>query len=179
MAARVRSKFDAEAVRKAARKGSEDALKSVGAYARKTAQRMVRKSSKPSAKGSPPHTRRGRLKKSILYGVEKERQAVVIGPAANLISQTQYYHEFGKTQSIRTKRRKYKIGSVGPVRTGPVFGKLRNREQVKRATELDKKLWPNAGGRKRRKYPKRPLMGPTLEKIMPVMSKFWADSVKK
>ena len=31
---------------------------------------------------------------------------------------------------------------------------------------------------RRRKYPKRPLMGPTLQKVAPQLPKLWEDSVK-
>jgi len=69
------------------------------------------------------------LKRSILFGVEKNRMAVVIGPAKSLIGISMTAHEFG-------------------------------------------------GMYRRRKYPRRPLMGPTLEKAAPRLPALWADSVK-
>ena len=126
---KVRVEFDAEAVKKAVKNGGVKALRSAGAYTRKAARNKVFKSRNSSATGSPPHTRRGLLKRSILFGVEKHRMAVVIGPAKSFIGISMTAHEFG-------------------------------------------------GMYRRRKYPKRPLMSPTLVKVAPQLPKLWADSVK-
>ena len=126
---KVRIEFDENQVLGAAKRGNTKALTRVGAYVRKTARNAVSRSRSASAPGKPPHTRRGLLKRSILFGVEKERQAVVIGPAFQFIGIAMTAHEFG--------------------------GKYR-----------------------RRKYPKRPLMGPTLTKAAPQLPKLWEDTVK-
>ena len=126
---KVRVEFDPAAVRNAVRRGAVRSLRQAGAYVRKAARHAVRKSDSASAPGTPPHTRRGLLKNSLLFGVEKSRMAVVIGPAHSFIGIAMTAHEFG--------------------------GKFR-----------------------RRKYPKRALMGPTLQKTAPQISKMWAESVK-
>ena len=127
--AKVRVEFDAEAVKNAVRKGGVKSLRQAGAYVRKAARHAVKKSPRASNAGTPPHTRRGLLKNSILFGVEKQRMAVVIGPAHSFIGIAMTAHEFGGTF-------------------------------------------------RRRKYPKRALMGPTLQKTAPQISKMWAESVK-
>lgn len=127
--AKVRVDFDPEAVKQAVQKGSVKSLRQAGAYVRKSARNAVSRSKHSSAPGTPPHTRRGLLKRSILFGVEKERQSVVIGPAYQFIGISMTAHEFG-------------------------------------------------GMYRHRKYPKRPLMGPTLLKTATQISKLWADSVK-
>jgi len=121
--------FDSAAVVNAVRNGNLKALRQAGAYIRKAARHAVQKSAKSSAPGTPPNTRQGLLKQSILFGVEKSRQAVVIGPAYRLIGITMTAHEFG--------------------------GMYRHRN-----------------------YPKRPLMGPTLVKTAPQISKLWENSLK-
>ena len=80
--------------------------------------------------GTPPNTRRGLLKQSLLFGVEKQRQSVVIGPAESFIGPAMTAHEFG-------------------------------------------------GIYRKRRYPKRPLMKPTLEKALPKLPALWENSVKK
>lgn len=127
--AKVRVEFDDDAVKSAGQKCGVKALRSAGAYTRKAARNAVAKSKHSSTPGTPPNNRRGLLKRSILFGVEKHRMAVVIGPAESLIGITMTAHEFG-------------------------------------------------GMYRRRKYPRRPLMGPTLEKVAPQLPKLWADSVK-
>ena len=127
--AKVRVEFDSDAVRNAVRRGGVQSLRQAGAYVRKAARHAVKKSSRASAAGTPPHTRRGLLRNSILFGVEKHRMAVVIGPAYEFVGISMTAHEFG-------------------------------------------------GMYRRRRYPKRALMGPTLQKTAPNISKMWADSVK-
>ena len=127
--ARVRVVFDSDAVRNAVRKGGVKSLRQAGAYVRKAARHAVKKSPKASSAGTPPHTRRGLLKRSLLFGVEPRRMAVVIGPAYQFVGISMTAHEFG-------------------------------------------------GMYRRRKYPKRALMEPTLQKTAPKISKMWADSVK-
>ena len=129
MNTKIRIEFDEEKVLNAVKSGNVKALRSAGAYVRKSARNAVSRSSKASSPGMPPHTRRGLLKRSILFGVEKQRQSVVIGPAKSLIGVSMTAHEFG-------------------------------------------------GMYRRRKYPRRPLMGPTLLKTAPALSTRWADSVK-
>ena len=126
---KVRIEFDSDAVRNAVRRGGVKSLRQAGAYVRKAARHAVKKSSRASAAGTPPHTRRGLLRNSILFGVEKHRMAVVIGPAYEFVGISMTAHEFG-------------------------------------------------GMYRRRRYPKRALMGPTLQKTAPNISKMWADSVK-
>ena len=126
---KVRVEFDSDAVRNAVRGGGVKSLRQAGAYVRAAARHSVRKSPRASAAGTPPHTRRGLLKRSLLFGVEPRRMAVVIGPAYRFVGLSMTAHEFG-------------------------------------------------GMYRRRKYPKRALMGPTLQKTAPNISKMWADSVK-
>lgn len=126
----VRIEMEDENVLKAVKRSSNKALRSAGAYVRKTAQNAVSKSPKSSSPGTPPHTRRGLLRRSILFGVEKERMTVVIGSAESFIGISMTAHEFG-------------------------------------------------GMYRRRKYPKRPLMEPSLEKASPHIPKMWEDAVKQ
>ena len=126
----VRIEFYDNAVRDAVKNSSSAPLRRAGAYIRKSARNAVSRSKNSSAPGSPPHTRRGLLKRSILFGVEKHRMTVVIGPAESFIGISMTAHEFG-------------------------------------------------GIYRHRKYPKRPLMGPTLQKVAPQLPKLWEDSVKK
>jgi len=104
-------------------------LRRSGAYIRKAARNRVSQSEKASMPGMPPHTRRGLLKNAVLFGVEKQTQSVVIGPAESFIGTAMYAHEFG-------------------------------------------------GRYKRQRYPKRPLMAPTLIAAASHLPKLWEKSVK-
>ena len=130
MPVKMRFELDSRRLLGIINKANYKALRSAGAYVRKSARNAVHKSKRASEKGTPPHTRRGLLKRSILFGVDKSRMSVVIGPAKKFIGISMIAHEFG-------------------------------------------------GLYRRRRYPKRPLMGPTLNKTAPQLPKLWENAVKK
>jgi len=121
--------FDERRVLIAVQDGNNVALRRAGAYIRKAARNQVSASDRASIPGTPPHTRRGLLKNSLLFGVEKRAQSVVIGPAESFIGTAMVAHEFG-------------------------------------------------GLYRKRRYPKRRLMGPTLEKTASKLPSLWEKSVK-
>ena len=70
-------------------------LKRTGAYVRRVAQSKVKTSPDASTPPAPPHTRRGALKRGLLFGVEKDRNRVVIGPGFRFVGTSMAAHEFG------------------------------------------------------------------------------------
>ena len=130
MSVKMRFDFDERRLLGAVQKANYSSLRRAGAYIRATARNVVHRSQKSSTPGTPPHTRRGLLRRSLLFGVDKQKMSVVIGPAKKFIGISMTAHEFG-------------------------------------------------GMYRRRRYPKRPLMGPTLTKSAPQLPKLWANAVKK
>ena len=110
-------------------KASVEMLRRMGAYVRTVARRKVKTSERPSTPGTPPHSRTGALKRGILFGVDKRRESVVVGPSERFVGTSAAAHEFG-------------------------------------------------GAYKRERYPKRPLMGPSLKESAPRLAKMWRDAVK-
>ena len=121
--------FDANGLVARAAKASVDVLRRMGAYIRRAAQSKVRQSRNPSQPGEPPHTRRGALKRGILFGVDRRTNSVVVGPSIRFVGTSMQAHEFG-------------------------------------------------GGYKRERYPKRPLMGPSLRESAPHLARMWENAVK-
>ena len=121
--------FDAEGLAARVAKASVEVLKRMGAYVRTVARRKVHTSDRPSTPGTPPHSRTGALKRGILFGVEKRRQSVIVGPSEKFVGTSMVAHEFG-------------------------------------------------GGYKLERYPKRPLMGPSLKESAPHLGKMWRDAGK-
>ena len=110
-------------------RASREFLKRAGAYVRRVAQRKVVTSPKPSLPGQPPHSRRGLLKRGLLFGVEPDGESVLVGPGFRFVGESMSAHEFG--------------------------GKYRKE-----------------------RYPKRPLMGPSLKESVPHLAKMWDGAVK-
>ena len=121
--------FDADGLVARVAKASVDILRRMGAYVRTVARRKVKTSERPSTPGTPPHSRTGALKRGILFGVKKRRNAVVVGPSERFVGTSAAAHEFG-------------------------------------------------GAYKRERYPKRPLMGPSLKESAPRLARMWQDAVK-
>jgi hypothetical protein len=92
---KCRSRFDVRKVRKKADTGTFKSLNHAAAAIRLTARRSIRRSPKKSASGKPPHTRRGLLKRALLYNVDKSRMRAVIGPAYSIAGRSGSAHEFG------------------------------------------------------------------------------------
>lgn len=126
---RVRTKSEVRRVKRKAQQRTFTSLGHAGAAIRLTARRSIRRRKTASAPGQPPHTRRGQLRRSIAYAVEKARQRVLVGPDAAFVGPSGAAHEFG--------------------------GRIR-----------------------RERFPKRPFMGPSLEKMRPRLPKLWANSIR-
>ena len=92
---KCRSRFDTRKVRKKADAGTFKSLNHAAAAIRLTARRSIRRSPKESAVGTPPHTRRGLLKRALLYNVDRAKMRAVIGPAYSIAGRSGSAHEFG------------------------------------------------------------------------------------
>jgi len=187
----VSIKDETRKVAKLAEKANRKNLGKAGAYVRGVAQRMIKVSPEPSAPGTPPHTRKGRLKKAILYGVERSAQEVVAGPTRSAIGLIGHAHEFGGTEPAKKPRsrkpRKWKldIGGHGPLRTDGKsvvgVGRLRTAAQIRRAWDIVVSLPEAKGGMaapKPRHYPPRPFMGKALEISRERLPAMWHNSLK-
>ncbi len=89
-----------DAVKKAVRRAAWKNLAHAAAGLRLAAQHSIKTRKTFSQPGTPPHTRQGALRRSILFAVESDTTAV-IGPSANLISDVARAHEHGGKQRPR------------------------------------------------------------------------------
>lgn len=107
----ARTEFYADQLMGAVKYANRKSLRRAGAYVRKIARNMIHRSRKSSAPGNPPNTRRGQLKRSILFGLDEDARGVVIGPAKSIIGLAATPHEYGG----RFRGRKYpKRPFMGP-----------------------------------------------------------------
>ena len=93
----VKGKVDYRGVMARIKRKEIKSLSHAAGALRLAAIRSIKQSPKASAPGQPPHTRKGLLRKSILYSLleEKGMQAAVIGPSFDLIGLAGKAHEFG------------------------------------------------------------------------------------
>ncbi len=117
--AKIRTRFKGGKVLKAARRGSIESLGHAGAAIRLVARRSIRRSAEPSEPGKPPHTRKGQIKKAIVYAVEKQREDVVVGPDYSVVGPSGMAHEHGgRFRGQRFRKRPF---------MGPALEKVRPR----------------------------------------------------
>jgi len=184
---RARTKSSIKKVRAKAKTASIKSLGHAAGTIRKTARRSIRKGKKSSTPGTPPHTRKGQIRRSILYSVEKELQMAIIGPSSQLVGDIAQAHEHGGRQKPKFRKPFWALrrGGVGPIRrttSGFAFARLETARQVQRARELA----PQATAFYRQRYqsqqpnvyPKRPFMGPALDKTRARLPRHWAGSVR-
>jgi hypothetical protein len=86
---------------------------------------MIRAATNKSASraGSAPHTRKGLLKRAILFAIERRRGSVVIGPSAMVADDVGAAHEHGG----RFRKRRY------PRRPFMLPALMKNMEKIPRA----------------------------------------------
>ncbi|MCY3019534.1 MAG: hypothetical protein NTW87_10970 [Planctomycetota bacterium] len=192
LSARVKLKDNSAKVLKAVARETQKNLGKAGAYIRGIAMRSIKVSPEKAAPGKPPHTRKGRLKKAIVFAVNKAEESVVIGPTFSNVGKIGRTHEFGgeeppKKTKVRKPNWKLDVGGHGPVRVEGFdshYAKLRTTAQVQRAEQLAKDVTAIAEQRaqsastKTRHYPPRPFMEPALSVAKERLPKLWANSVK-
>ena len=126
---KVTTKKSIDKVKRKAQQGNFKSLGHAAATIRLVARRSIRRRQTAAMPNSPPNTRRGQLKRSIMYAIDKQRGVALIGPDFDVIATAGKAHEFG--------------------------GKFR-----------------------REHYPKRPFMGPALEKVKDRLPPMWAGSIR-
>lgn len=115
----VRTRSYTELVRKRAKDATFRNLTHAAATLRLTARRSLRRRKRPSAPGQPPSSPTGRLRRSILYAVDRPRQRAVIGPSKELIGPAGQEHEHGAhVRKERFQKRPF---------MGPAFERIRPR----------------------------------------------------
>jgi len=111
IAAKAKIKFDAQRIAKAAKRGNITSVGHAAAAIRLAARHSIRKSPKRSRAGTPPNTRKGRLRSAIKYAVGKSPPSAVIGPDVEVAGTSGKAHEFGG----RYKKQRYeKRAFMGP-----------------------------------------------------------------
>ena len=90
---------DYRRVMQAVRRAEIRSLTHAAAAIRLHAVRSIRQSprSQPSAPGTPPHTRKGQLRRAILYALLEENgfPVAIVGPSFDLAGLSGKAHEFG------------------------------------------------------------------------------------
>lgn len=86
---------DFRKVEEAEKKATVRALKIAGFAIRADAIKSIEQSPDASAPGQPPHSRRGQLRRAILYDVDASSRVAVVGPRATLVGESAQAHEFG------------------------------------------------------------------------------------
>ena len=116
---KIQTRMDVQKVLRRAKRANIESLGHAGAAIRLTARRSIRRSPNPSTPGRPPHTRRGLLRRAIVYAVDKTRQMVTIGPGYGMVGRSATAHEFGG----KYKRQNYERRAF----MGPALQKIKNR----------------------------------------------------
>lgn len=91
----VRVETGADRLAGAVKYASKQALRRAGAYVRAVAVNSVRKAKDAAPPGSPPHTRRGLLKRAVRFDSSGDGMTVAVGPVRSAVGLSMTAHEFG------------------------------------------------------------------------------------
>jgi len=100
--------FDRPKVHRAVDRGNRRALSRAGAFIRQRARTSIRKRKRTSRPGEPPSSHTGLLRRFILFGYDRQRESVVVGPVGFRRSRAPHVLEFGGravVESGRSRRR--------------------------------------------------------------------------
>ena len=96
--------FDRVTVRKAVDRGKRRALSRAGAFIRQRARTSIRPRKRSSRPGEPPSSHTGLLRRLILFGYDRQRDSVVVGPVGFKRSRAPNVLEFGGRTVVETGR---------------------------------------------------------------------------
>ena len=96
--------FDRPKVRKAVDHGKRRALSRAGAFIRQRARTSIRPRKKSSRPGEPPSSHTGLLRHFILFGYDRQRDSVVVGPVGFKRSRAPNVLEFGGRAIVESGR---------------------------------------------------------------------------
>lgn len=97
--------FDRPRVQRAVDRGRRQALSKAGAFIRQRARSSIRKRKRSSRPGQPPSSHTGLLRRFILFGYDRQRDSVVVGPVGFRRSTAPSVLEFGGRTAVESKRR--------------------------------------------------------------------------
>lgn len=123
--------FDTAKVKKAVSNGTRKVLSKFGAFVRTTAKHSIRKRKKVSEPGHPPSSHGGLLRRYILFGYDRERKSVVIGPMRlnQKVGDAPQALEYGGTSTVveglHGQRRKRRVKIAARPYMGPALEKER------------------------------------------------------
>jgi phage gpG-like protein len=90
---KITSTLNLEKIQEAADRAQRGAFARAAFQIRKTAMDSIQTGREPSAPGQPPRTRRGQLRRAILYHADVT--GAVIGPRESIVGTAGEAHEFG------------------------------------------------------------------------------------
>ena len=110
--------FDTKEIRSKLSEATRKVMSKFGAFVRATARQSIKTKPTSSAPGQPPHSHTGYLKKEILFGYDKTKESVVVGPVklAKKGNAPEALEKGGEAVKRRNPRRKdRKIGDGGVI----------------------------------------------------------------
>jgi len=96
--------FDRPKVQRAVDRAKRRSLSRAGAFIRQRARTSIRKRKRQSRPGQPPSSHTGLLRRFILFGYDRQRDSVVVGPVGFKRSRAPNVLEFGGRAVVETGR---------------------------------------------------------------------------
>jgi len=96
--------FDRPKVQRSVDRAKRRNLSKAGAFVRQRTRSSIRKRKRSSRPGEPPSSHTGLLRRFILFGYDRQRESVVVGPVGFRRSKAPRVLEFGGRTTVETRR---------------------------------------------------------------------------
>lgn len=123
--------FDRAAVIGAVDAAKRKVLSKAGAFIRTAARTSIRKRKASAPAGSPPHSHEGSLRKLILFGYDRNSDAVVVGPVGFKNSTAPNVLEYGGPAIVTRRRGERRESRTVKIAARPYMGPALDRERPK------------------------------------------------
>ena len=136
--------FDRTKVQRAVDRGKRRALSRAGAFIRQRARTSIRKRKRTSRPGEQPSSHTGLLRRFILFGYDRQRESVVVGPVGLRRSQAPHVLEFGGRAVIDPGRRRRRSRRRKKTRTVQIAARPYMRPALEKEQSKLPEVWRNS-----------------------------------
>ena len=92
---RIQNDVQMQRVLRSVKKAAGGNIYSAAGLVRRSAIDSIERAHGASQPGSPPHTRRRQLPRSIVFSVDRRKPSAIIGPRFSFVGESGRAHEFG------------------------------------------------------------------------------------
>ena len=136
--------FDRPKVTRAVDRAKRRVLSKAGAFIRQRARTSIRKRKRTSRPGEPPSSHAGHLRRLLLFGYDRQRESVVVGPVGFRRSTAPRVLEVGGRTTVESRRGSLRGGRRKKKRTVRIAARPYMAPAMEKERSNLPKVWRNS-----------------------------------